>query len=49
MSDAMSNESEVDKILSRAGELKFLGKDRAFLTLLFAVWAVRQKGDYCAS
>jgi hypothetical protein len=40
----MSDESEVEKILLSAGELKFLGRDRAFLTLLFALWAARKKG-----
>jgi hypothetical protein len=42
--EAMSDESEVEKVLLRAGELKFLGRDRAFVTLLFALWAARKKG-----
>jgi hypothetical protein len=40
----MSDESDVEKVLLRAGELKFLGRNRAFITLLFAVWAARKKG-----
>ena len=39
----MSDESEVEKVLSRAGDLKFLGRDRAFLTLLFALWTASKK------
>ena len=40
----MSDESEVEKVLLRAGELKFLGRDRAFVALLFALWTARRKG-----
>jgi hypothetical protein len=39
----MSDESEVDKVLARAGELKFLGRNRAFFTLLFAIWTSRKR------
>jgi hypothetical protein len=39
----MSDESEVEKVLARVGELKFLGRDRAFLALLFALWMVRKR------
>jgi hypothetical protein len=42
----MSDESDVEKILLRAGELKFLGRNRAFITLLFAVWAARKRRGY---
>jgi hypothetical protein len=34
---------EVEKVLLRAGELKFLGRDRAFFALLFALWTARRK------
>jgi hypothetical protein len=40
----MSDESEVEKVLSSAEKLKFLGRDRAFIALLFALWAARKKG-----
>jgi hypothetical protein len=40
----MSDENEVDKVLARAGELKFLGRNRAFVTLLVALWAARKRG-----
>jgi hypothetical protein len=40
----MSDESEVDKVLSSAAELKFLGRNRAFVALLFALWMARKKG-----
>jgi hypothetical protein len=40
----MSDEDAVEKVLLRAGELKFLGRNRAFITLLFALWAARKKG-----
>lgn len=40
----MSDESEVEKVLLSAGELKFLGRNRAFITLLFALWAARRRG-----
>jgi hypothetical protein len=33
----------VDKVLAKAGELKFLGPNRAFLALLFALWTARKK------
>ena len=39
----MSNDSEADKVLSSARELKFLGPDRAFLTLIFALWTARKR------
>ena len=40
----MSDQSEVEKILGNAGKLKYLGPNRAFLTLLFAIWANRKRG-----
>jgi hypothetical protein len=40
----MSDESDVQKVLLSAGELRFLGRDRAFVTLLVALWAARKKG-----
>jgi hypothetical protein len=40
----MSDESEVEKVLLSAGQLKYLGPNRAFLTLLVALWAARKKG-----
>lgn len=42
----MSQENEIEKVLSRADKLKFLGQNRAFMTLLFAVWAARKKGGF---
>lgn len=45
----MSDESVVDKALARAGELKYLGKNRAFFTLLFALWTSRKKGGLWAA
>lgn len=42
----MSDESEVEKVLLSAGELKFLGRDRAFIALLFALWAARKKAGF---
>jgi hypothetical protein len=41
--EAMSDEGAVEKVLLRAGELKFLGRNRAFITLLFAVWRPAKK------
>ena len=40
----MSVESEIENVLARAERLKYLGRNRAFLTLLFALWASRKKG-----
>ena len=40
----MSDESEVDKVLARAGELRYLGKNRAFFAILFALWTSRKTG-----
>jgi hypothetical protein len=40
----MSDESEVEKVLSSADKLKYLGRNRAFIALLFALWAARKKG-----
>jgi hypothetical protein len=43
-SKAMSDESEVDKVLSRAGPLEqALGKGLAALVLLFALWTMRPR------
>jgi hypothetical protein len=39
----MSDESDVEKILGNADKLKYLGPNRAFLTLLFAIWANRKR------
>jgi len=39
----MSDESEVGRVLSNAEKLKFLGPNRAFITLLFALWAARRR------
>jgi len=41
---AMSDESDVEKVLANAERLKYLGRNRAFLTLLFAIWATRKRG-----
>jgi hypothetical protein len=40
----MSDASEIEKILSKADKLEFLGQNRAFVTLLFAIWANRKRG-----
>lgn len=40
----MSTESDVEKILQNADRLKYLGPNRAFFTLLFAIWASRKRG-----
>lgn len=40
----MSDESDVEKILRSANRLKYLGPNRAFFTLLFAIWANRKRG-----
>ena len=40
----MSDESEIEKVLSSADKLKFLGRNRAFIALLFALWTARKKG-----
>ena len=40
----MSESSEIDRILSSADKLRYLGQNRAFLTLLFAIWANRKRG-----
>jgi hypothetical protein len=40
----MSDESEVDKVLSRAAELrKPLGRTWTVVVLLFAMWTVRKR------
>jgi hypothetical protein len=40
----MSGESEVDKVLSRAAELrKSLGRAWTVVVLLFALWTVRRR------
>jgi hypothetical protein len=40
----MSDESEVDKVLSRVGELrKYLGKRWTVVVVLFALWILRKK------
>jgi hypothetical protein len=39
----MSDESEVEKVLSSADKLKFPGRNRAFIALLFALWAARKR------
>jgi hypothetical protein len=40
----MSDESEVDRVLARVGELrKYLGKPCAVIVLMFALWIVRKK------
>jgi hypothetical protein len=39
----MSEPSEIEKILSSADKLKFLGQNRAFVTLLFAIWSSRKR------
>jgi hypothetical protein len=40
----MSDENEVEKVLLSAGQLKYLGPNRAFFTLLVALLAARKKG-----
>jgi hypothetical protein len=40
----MSDQSEVEKILRNADKLKYLGANRAFLTILFALWTNRRRG-----
>jgi hypothetical protein len=40
----MSEASEIEKILSSADKLKFLGQNRAFVAILFAIWANRKRG-----
>jgi hypothetical protein len=42
----MSDENQIEKVLSRADKLKFLGRNRAFIALLFAVWAAKKKGGF---
>lgn len=39
----MSDESDIEKVLASADKLKYLGRNRAFFTLLFALWAARKK------
>jgi hypothetical protein len=39
----MSDEGGVEKVLVNAGQLKYLGPNRAFLAILFALWAARKK------
>jgi hypothetical protein len=40
----MSDDSEVDKVLGRAGELRMsLGKPLTALIILFALWTVRKR------
>jgi hypothetical protein len=39
----MSAESQIDKVLANAGQLGFLGPNRALLALLFALWAARKR------
>ena len=40
----MSEDSEVDKVLGRAGELRMsLGKPLTVLIILFALWTVRKR------
>jgi hypothetical protein len=43
-SGAGAVESDVEKILRNADKLRFLGPNRAFVTLLFAIWANRKRG-----
>jgi hypothetical protein len=45
----MSDEGAVEKVLLRAGGLRFLGRNRAFITLLFAVWAARKKAGLASN
>jgi hypothetical protein len=40
----MSDESEIEKVLASADKLKYLGRNRAFFALIFALWAARRKG-----
>jgi hypothetical protein len=40
----MSDESDVEKILRNAGKLEYLGRNRAFVAILFAIWANRKRG-----
>jgi hypothetical protein len=40
----MSDESEIEKVLASADKLKYLGRNRAFFALIFALWAARKKG-----
>jgi hypothetical protein len=39
----MSDGSDVEKVLASADKLKFLGPNRAFFALLFALWTARKK------
>jgi hypothetical protein len=40
----MSEDSEVDKVLGRAGELRMsLGKPLTTLNILFALWTIRKR------
>jgi hypothetical protein len=42
--EAMSDGSEVEKVLASADKLRFLGRNRAFVALIFALWTARKKG-----
>jgi hypothetical protein len=46
----MSGESEVDKVLGRAGDLrKALGRPVTTVILLFALWTVRRRPGVAAA
>ena len=40
----MSDGSEIERVLASANKLKFLGPNRAFFALIFALWTARKKG-----
>jgi hypothetical protein len=45
----MSSENDIEKIIQNAGRPRYLGPNRAFVTLLFAIWAKRKRSWFWRS